>query len=151
MNCRSAKAAINERTLGRLASGRAVALEAHLRHCAACASIERADRWVVDELASLRGQIPYTVDVRRRVMIEIERFEPLDRQEVSPWQLGWATAVVGLCRNAERRQSQGERDRGARDGVGRRKGRAPRRPRRTQALARFRRQKERSSDQAREA
>jgi len=96
MNCRNARASINERDLGRLSSGKAVELETHLGQCPACSAVEQDDRWIVDQLASLRGQIPYRVDVRRRVMIEIERLEPTDRHEVSAWQLGWATAVVGL-------------------------------------------------------
>jgi predicted anti-sigma-YlaC factor YlaD len=96
MNCRNARAAINERGLGRLSSGTVAELDAHLGQCPACSGVEQADRWIVDELASLRGQIPYRVDVRRRVMVEIDRLEPTDRQEVSAWQLGWATAVVGV-------------------------------------------------------
>ena len=59
-------------------------------------SAEQVDRWIIDELTSLRGQIPYEIDVRRRVMIEIERLGPQDRHEVPAWQLGWATAVVGV-------------------------------------------------------
>jgi predicted anti-sigma-YlaC factor YlaD len=96
MNCRRARAAINERGLGRLSSGTVAELDEHLGQCPACSGVEQADRWIVDELASLRGQIPYRVDVRRRVMVEIDRLEPTDRQEVSTWQLGWATAVVGV-------------------------------------------------------
>jgi len=96
MNCRSAGVAINEREVGRLSSDRALELATHLGRCPACASAEQADRWIVDELASLRGQIPYSLDVRRRVMIEIDRLGPTSRHEVSAWQLGWATATVGL-------------------------------------------------------
>ena len=96
MNCRSARGTINERDLGRLSPDRALALATHLRRCPACSSSEQADRWIVDELASLRGQIPFTVDVRRRVMIEIDRLGPTTRHEVSTWQLASATAIVGL-------------------------------------------------------
>jgi hypothetical protein len=96
MICRRARRAIDERSLGRLAPARTAELETHLRQCPACSSAERADRLIVDELASLRGQIPYSVDVRRRVMIEIDRLGPTDRNEVPAAQLGWATAVVGL-------------------------------------------------------
>jgi predicted anti-sigma-YlaC factor YlaD len=96
MNCRRVKRALGERSLARLSPGQAADLETHLRHCPDCSSAEQADRWIIDELTSLRGQIPYAVDVRRRVMIEIERLAPQDRQEVPAWQLGWATAVVGI-------------------------------------------------------
>jgi predicted anti-sigma-YlaC factor YlaD len=96
MICRRARRALDERSLGRLAPATAAALEDHLRQCPACSSAERADRFIIDELASLRGQVPYSVDVRRRVMIEIDRLGPTAREEVPASQLGWATAVVGL-------------------------------------------------------
>ena len=96
MNCRKAARALDERSLGQLSPGKAAELDTHLRRCPACCSAERADRWIAQELATLRGQIPYSVDVRRRVMIEIDRTGPPVRNEVSAWQLGWATAVVGL-------------------------------------------------------
>jgi len=57
MNCRSVRGTINERDLGRLSPDRALALATHLRRCPACSSSEQADRWIVDELASLRGPI----------------------------------------------------------------------------------------------
>jgi len=96
MNCRKAGAAIIERGPGRLSPDKTLELETHLRQCPACSSAEQADRWIVDDLASLRGQIPYAVDVQRRVMIEIDRLGPMARHEVSTWQLAWATAIVGL-------------------------------------------------------
>ncbi len=96
MICRRVIRALDERSLGRLAPAKAAELEAHLRQCPACASAERANRFIADELASLRGQIPYSVDVRRRVAIEIDRLGPAAREEVPASQLGWATVVVAL-------------------------------------------------------
>lgn len=96
MNCRRARRALDERSLGRLAPGRAAELDMHLGQCDDCSSTARADRWIIDELTSLRGQIPYEVDVRRRVMLEIDKLAPRDRLEVPAWQLGWSTVAVGL-------------------------------------------------------
>jgi hypothetical protein len=96
MICRRAIRALDERSLGRLAPAKAAKLETHLRQCPACSTAARVDRLIADELASLRGQIPYSIDVRRRVMLEIDRLGPAAREEVPASQLGWATAVAGL-------------------------------------------------------
>jgi hypothetical protein len=87
---------MNERSLGRLSSAETVRLAAHLAQCPTCRAAEQSDRRIENELRALRGQIPYEVDVRRRVMLEIDRFGSIDRQEVSTWQLGWAAGVAGL-------------------------------------------------------
>jgi predicted anti-sigma-YlaC factor YlaD len=97
MNCRRARLALERRHLDRLAPAEGVELDEHLAGCDSCAATERADRFIAGELASLRGQIPYTIDVHQRVMIEIDRLAPPDRQEVSAWQLGWSTAIVALA------------------------------------------------------
>jgi hypothetical protein len=96
MICRRAIRALDERSLGRLTPAKAAELETHLRQCPACATAARVDRLIADDLASLRGQIPYSIDVRRRVMIEIDRLGPAAREEVPASQLGWATAVAGV-------------------------------------------------------
>jgi len=96
MNCRRAKAAIASGGFPDRTSDQTRALERHLENCPACAAVSEADGRLVCGLGLLRGQIPYAIDVRSRVMLEIGRLGPVDRSEVPAWQLGWAAAVAGL-------------------------------------------------------
>jgi hypothetical protein len=96
MNCRRARAAIESRGFSDRISDQTRALDRHLEHCPTCAAVSEADDRLVRDLGLLRGQIPYAIDIRSRVMLEIGRLGPVDRSEVPAWQLGWAAAVAGL-------------------------------------------------------
>ncbi len=91
MRCRQARAALLEKEFGSLPGDLEAGLDQHLASCAECAGEAAFERRMVADLALLRGQIPYEIDVRPRVMVEIaERLRPVVPAFTSR-ELGWAT------------------------------------------------------------
>jgi len=97
MRCRSARAALFERELGTGSQATNAALTEHLATCAACAAREAAERGLSETLESLRNEPPPPIDVTARVLCELPRIERASGEEVSSWQLGWATAAALAC------------------------------------------------------
>jgi len=97
MRCRGARTAITDRRLGLLSKAREAELRTHLAGCARCAAEELHEDVIARDLAVLRHAPPIRVDVRARVMREIEARGPLDRREVSPRQVGWAALAAALA------------------------------------------------------
>jgi hypothetical protein len=95
MRCRGARTAITDRRLGLLRGAREAELRAHLARCERCASEELHESVIAGELALLRQTPAVRIDVRARVMREIEARGPVDRREVSPRQVGWAALAAG--------------------------------------------------------
>jgi anti-sigma factor RsiW len=94
MRCREARTAIAERGWGALPPARRAALDAHLPHCAACAAVERDELRLLDDLAGLRTELPFDVEVTRSVLNQVTRLGPVVREEVPASQLGWAAAIA---------------------------------------------------------
>lgn len=94
MRCREARTAIAERGWGPLRAGRRETLDAHLHGCDACAAVECDELRLLGDLAGLRTEVPFDVDVTRRVLQQVARLEPVVREEVPPSQLGWAAAIA---------------------------------------------------------
>jgi len=97
MNCREARRAIVERSLEAFSPEKNAALLRHLGRCDRCASEERFERRLKGELASLRGEFPRVIDVRQRVMHEISGLGRVERDLVTPRQVGWAAAAALAC------------------------------------------------------
>ena len=97
MNCREARRAIVERSLEPLMPERDAALRRHLGRCACCAAEERFERRLKNELATLRGECPQTVNIRQRVMRELSGMGSVERDLVTPKQIGWAAAAAIAC------------------------------------------------------
>ena len=97
MNCREARRAIVERSLEPLMPERDAALRRHLGRCACCAAAERFERRLKNELATLRGECPQTVNIRQRVMRELSGMGSVERDLVTPKQIGWAAAAAIAC------------------------------------------------------
>jgi anti-sigma factor RsiW len=94
MRCRGARTAITDRRLGLLSVGREAELRTHLAECESCAAEELHEGVIARDLTLLRQTPPMRVDVRARVMREIEARGPVDRREVSPRQVGWAALAA---------------------------------------------------------
>jgi hypothetical protein len=97
MNCREARRTIVGRSLGPLAPELGSALRRHLERCRACAAEERIERCLKRELASLRGEFPHAIDIRRRVMRDISGLGSVEREVVPARQIGWAAAAAIAC------------------------------------------------------
>jgi hypothetical protein len=72
-------------------------LRLHIEHCPGCAAEEVLERRLKRELASLRGEFPHTIDIRRRVMREISSIGRVEREVVPARQIGWAAAAAIAC------------------------------------------------------
>jgi len=94
MRCRAARAAITDRRLGLLSGAREADLRAHLAACEACAAERLHEDVIARDLALLRRTPPIRIDVRARVMREIEARGVVDRREISPRQAGWAALAA---------------------------------------------------------
>lgn len=94
MRCRGARAAITDRRLGLLSEAREADLRAHLAGCETCAAEELHEEVIARDLELLRQAPPFRVDVRSRVMREIEARGAVDRREISPRQVGWAALAA---------------------------------------------------------
>jgi len=94
MRCRGARTAITDRRLGLLSETREAELRAHLAECGSCATEYLHESVIAGDLALLRHTPPMRVDVRARVMREIEARGPVSRREVSSRQLGWAALAA---------------------------------------------------------
>ena len=97
MRCRRARRQITERRLQRLSPASERELTSHLAACEACPDDAADERLMARELATLREHPPLRIDVRARVLREIEDSQVVARREVPIRQLGWAalaTAVV---------------------------------------------------------
>jgi len=97
MHCREVKKAIVVRSLGPLTPELESALNRHLGRCSACLAEERFERNLRGELASLRGEFPQAIDIRRRVMSAISGMESVERELVPARQIGWAAAAAIAC------------------------------------------------------
>lgn len=97
MDCRSARKAIVERGPGPLAPGAEEALRRHLESCESCRAEEAVERRLKLDLESLRGSYPHALDVRPRVMREIESLGAVEREDVPVRQIGWAAAAALAC------------------------------------------------------
>jgi hypothetical protein len=94
MRCRGARAAITDRRLGRLSEARDSDLRAHLAECEDCAAEQLHENAIARDLALLRQTPPIRVDVRARVLREIEARGAVDRREISSRQVGWAAVAA---------------------------------------------------------
>jgi len=94
MRCREARTAVAERGWGPLSAGRGAALDAHLHGCGDCAATERDELRLLGDLAGLRTEVPFDVEVTRRVLRQITGLGPVVREEVPARQLGWAAAIA---------------------------------------------------------
>jgi hypothetical protein len=94
MRCRGARAAITDRRLGLISEAREAELRAHLAECESCAAEELHEGVIASDLALLRQTPPMRIDVRARVLREIEARGPVDRREVSSRQVGWAALAA---------------------------------------------------------
>ena len=94
MRCRAARAAITDRRLGLLSEARETDLRAHLAACEACGAEALQEEVIARDLEVLRQAPPFEIDVRARVMREIEARGAVDRREISPRQVGWAALAA---------------------------------------------------------
>lgn len=94
MRCREAKRLRLAAATGPLAVPRRDALRAHLACCPACAEESRMDGWIERDLAALREELPFDVDVSDRVLRAVATLGPPRDDRPSPWQLGWAAAAA---------------------------------------------------------
>lgn len=97
MDCRSAKKAIVERSLGLLAPSAEEALCRHLEGCEPCRAEQRAENRLKLDLESLRESFPHAIDVRPRVMREIGSLDRVEREHIPARQIGWAAAAAIAC------------------------------------------------------
>jgi len=96
MRCPDAKKALLERSLGTALPELLSGLSEHLEHCAACAERERSEQRMLRDLLSLRGEIPWEIDVRSTVMERLRALGGIDRDEISVAQLGWSAAFASI-------------------------------------------------------
>lgn len=97
MRCLEARQAIVERSLGSLPPARGEALRLHVENCPGCAEEAAVEKRLRLELASLRGEFPDAIDVRRRVMSAISGIGRVEREAVPARQIGWAAAAAIAC------------------------------------------------------
>jgi hypothetical protein len=90
MNCRSARTAIVERSLGTPPSETEGALRAHLEGCPSCAAAARNEAEIETALALLKTEAPFEIDVAGRVLDAVAAFPPARHENVPGWQLIWA-------------------------------------------------------------
>jgi anti-sigma factor RsiW len=90
MSCRRFRVSIIEGEAGTLSDEAARRLSHHLRSCPRCSIEARLAR----DLLALRGEVPFGVDVTARVMCSIRRLRGIDREDVTPYQLGWSAAAA---------------------------------------------------------
>jgi hypothetical protein len=96
MRCRDARRALLEQNLGMARRETRSGLSGHLERCPTCAIQERGEQRMLRDLASLRGEIPWEIDVRLTVMERIQMLGRIDRDEISVAQLGWSAAIAVL-------------------------------------------------------
>jgi len=91
VNCHEARSALA------FGPGEDPELERHLSGCPGCSRLAAADRRIDEARLALAAEIPWTVDVRDRVLREIARLGRTERDEVHAWQLGLAAATALLA------------------------------------------------------
>lgn len=96
MRCRTARKWILERQLGRRAGVHETALGAHVRTCPDCASDARAGEALARQLAALRADIPFPLDVADLVMLRIGALGTVKRSDRSGHQLAGIAAATLL-------------------------------------------------------
>jgi hypothetical protein len=96
MICKHARLAIIERELEPLSASRETALTRHLGRCPGCASVARAEARLAVDLATLREEYPFELDVRARVEQSIRARGTPHHDEVTVRQLGWAAAAAAF-------------------------------------------------------
>ncbi len=96
MRCARARRLLLDRELGHVDPTLGAVLERHLETCPGCARESRLDMLVVADLALLRGEPTFELDVSDRVMTRVRELETVGRAEVPVWQLGWSTAAAVL-------------------------------------------------------
>ena len=94
MICRQARMAIIEGELEPLSPSVEAELAHHLGRCPACAAVARAEAQLAVDLATLREEYPFELDVRGRVAQSIQGFGAPHHDEVTVRQLGWAAAAA---------------------------------------------------------
>ena len=97
MDCRAARKAIVERSLGLLATGLDEALCRHLEGCESCRAEQVVEQRLKLDLESLRGSFPHAIDVHGRVLREIGTLGGIEREVVPARQIGWAAAAAVAC------------------------------------------------------
>jgi hypothetical protein len=97
MRCSRATKAILDGQVGPADAAREAALSLHLREYAACRreSLE-AERMAVD-LAGLRCDYPFEIDVRPRVLARLADLQRPSTTDVPTRQLGWAALAAGIA------------------------------------------------------
>ena len=97
MQCRRARRTITERRLQTLSPASERELQSHLAACAACAAEQVDERMVARELATLRREPPFRVDVTARVLRVITARRTIERRDVPVRQLGWAALATATA------------------------------------------------------
>lgn len=98
MRCRAARRALLERSLG-TGPGPAVAaaLGKHLGACPACALEARLGERLTAELARLRTEVAFDLDVVERVLTRIPRMAPVAHDQVPFGRVGLLVAGTAAC------------------------------------------------------
>jgi hypothetical protein len=96
MQCRDARPAIVECGLGWLGPESERALRDHLAICPACAAEQAAELQLLRGMRELHGEVPFEVDVGRRVAERIASLARIERSEVSPREIRWAAAFAAM-------------------------------------------------------
>jgi predicted anti-sigma-YlaC factor YlaD len=92
MRCPRTELAILDRELGRLLPQEERELALHLARCARCAKLQAGMRILNAELARLRTEPPFEIDLAPHVRSRLPSLDPVDRAAVPARQLGWAAA-----------------------------------------------------------
>jgi hypothetical protein len=97
MDCRAARKAIVEHSLGLRATGLDGALCRHLEGCESCRAEHAVEQRLKLDLESLRGSFQHAIDVHGRVLREIGTLGGIEREVVPARQIGWAAAAALAC------------------------------------------------------
>ncbi len=100
MHCRHLEAtrkSLLDHELGIASPGSVAALRSHLESCQGCAELARGERTLSHDLAGLRMEFPFEIDVTTRVLHEVQTLPAAPRDVVSPASLGWASAVAAAA------------------------------------------------------
>ncbi len=100
MHCRHSDAtrkSLLDRELGIASPESVAALESHLESCPVCTELARGERTLSHDLAGLRLEPSFEIDVTARVLHEVQILPAAARDGVSPASLGWASAVAAAA------------------------------------------------------
>lgn len=93
MHCREARRMRLAEAAHTLPSSRLGLLRAHLACCPECAEENRMDGWIERDLAALRGELPFDLDVSPRILEAVALLGPPPGERPSARLLGWAVAA----------------------------------------------------------